>query len=98
MSKRKAQQNVIRFSCHAPDAKHVFLAGAFNDWKPNAAPMKKQKDGNWIAELDLPPGRYEFKFVVDDRWCCETGCHVDAECLESVPNSFGTMNLVCEVQ
>jgi hypothetical protein len=46
----------------------------------------------------LPPGRYEFKFVVDGAWCCEPGCEGPHHgCPKCVPNSSGTMNRLIEV-
>ncbi|MCD6502034.1 hypothetical protein J7L01_05485, partial [bacterium] len=48
-----------------PSAKEVFVAGSFNDWSESATPMESDGEGNWSATLDLAPGRYEYKFVVD---------------------------------
>jgi hypothetical protein len=86
------------FLCQAQDAQSVCLSGTFNDWDPNATSMKRQKnDGTWRAELELAPGRYEYKFVVDGVWCCEPG-RDDTQGIEGcVPNPFGTMNRVVEV-
>ena len=86
------------FSCHAPKAGIVYLAGTFNGWDPVATPLTRRADGTWAVALDLPPGRYEYKFVVDGRWCCDPGCDEPSEgCPKCVPNSFGTMNRVVEV-
>lgn len=87
-----------QFTCHAPDAKEVFLAGTFNEWKPDATPMTMDEAGKWTAAIELPCGRHEFKFVVDGEWCCEVNCHAGSECPKCVPNDMGTMNRVCEVQ
>lgn len=97
------------FGCHAAEASSVFLAGTFNDWNPQTDLMQRTPDGDWGIDLDLPPGRYEYKFVVDGQWCCEpgrddaTGCpHCvrdgnDMSCADCVPNDFGTMNRIIEV-
>tara|TARA_R110002072_G_scaffold145460_1_gene292009 strand:- start:160848 stop:161138 length:291 start_codon:yes stop_codon:yes gene_type:complete len=85
------------FQCHAEEAQAVFLAGTFNDWQPDATPMEKDESGKWSVELDLVPGRYEFKFVVDGQWCCEPNCHASGECPKCVPNEFGTMNRFVDV-
>jgi 1,4-alpha-glucan branching enzyme len=86
------------FSCDAPHAGVVYLAGTFNDWDPTAAPLTRRADGTWAISLNLPPGRYEYKFVVDGEWCCEPGCETAHQgCPKCVPNSFGTMNRVVEV-
>lgn len=87
-----------RFTCHAPEARAVFLAGSFNDWSTDSTPMAKEAEGNWGVAVDLKPGRYEYKFIVDGAWCCGPGHDSDGhECRECVPNPFGTKNLVIEV-
>ena len=84
------------FICPSIPAQGVFLAGSFNDWDPTRTPMERQDDGSWKAELELAPGRFEYKFIVDGAWCCEPG-RPDEECANCVPNPFGTMNRVIEV-
>lgn len=88
-----------RLTCYAPDAQRVFVAGTFNEWNPTAQAMTKSPDGEWVAELRLPPGRYEYKFHVDGVWCCEPHLRNDgcAE-VERVPNPFGSMNRVLLVR
>ena len=87
----------VAFCCHAPTAQAVFVAGEFNGWDPKATAMVRGDDGAWTLELDLPPGRYEFKFVVDGQWCCEPGTDDSNPECECVPNLFGTMNRVLKV-
>lgn len=86
-------------SIKAPDAKKVCVAGTFNNWSTISHPMKRTTgDGHWVLSLDLPPGRYEYKFVVDGQWCCETGCDKAFDgCPGCVPNEHGTMNRVLVV-
>ncbi len=90
-----SEKNV--FICPSEGAQGVFLAGDFNDWDPTRTPMERQDDGSWRAELELAPGRYEYKFIVDGGWCCQPG-RPDSECPDCVPNPFGTMNRVIEVR
>ena len=50
----------------------VQLAGSFTQWKP--VEMEKNSaaaDEKWALKLDLSPGEYEFKFVVDGNWVCD---------------------------
>lgn len=96
MSETKPRSTETLFECRAPTAKHAFVAGSFNNWDPRAMPMEKSRDGTWRAHLDLQPGRYEYKFIVDDCWCC--GPDADERSLpDCVPNDFGTMNRVIEI-
>ena len=91
-------KNETVFSCHAPEAKTVFLAGSFNEWNREATPMQRQEGGGWSISLKLPTGRYEYKFVVDGDWCCEPGRDDTGSCPHCVPNPFGTMNRFVEVR
>jgi hypothetical protein len=87
-----------KFACLAPAARTVFLVGTFNGWDAKATPMIKDAKGNWDVAVALPPGRHEFKFVVDGAWCCEPGCEGPHHgCLKCVPNSSGTMNRFIDV-
>ncbi|MEO8770141.1 MAG: glycogen-binding domain-containing protein [Ferruginibacter sp.] len=49
------------------EAKRVMLAGSFNDFSPDALPMKKN-DSGWIANVKLGAGKYWYKFIVDGDW------------------------------
>jgi 1,4-alpha-glucan branching enzyme len=92
-----AGTQAVEFKCHAADAQQVFVAGTFNDWKPDATPLVRDKADNWRGSLKLTPGHHEFKFVVDGQWCCDPGCTGDHACTHCVPNEFGSMNRVLEV-
>ncbi|WP_169788199.1 hypothetical protein [Rufibacter tibetensis] len=50
-----------------PKANHVYLAGTFNNWSPNAIKMTKV-DSGWIAKVNLAPGKHWYKFVINDHW------------------------------
>ena len=90
-------QDLTTFSCYAPEAKTVSLAGSFNEWKPETTPMERQENGEWTVSLKLPPGCYEYKFVVDGDWCCEPGRGDSGTCPHCVRNPFGTVNCYVEV-
>lgn len=71
----QATDHGIRFRYKAPAARQVNLAGEFNNWlgtanggrlDPNIDPLKDlDDDGVWEITLPLPPGRYQYKYVVD---------------------------------
>lgn len=53
----------------APLAKTVCVAGSFNEWNgENLALTRREDDGWWYIEMDVYPGRYAYKFVVDGNW------------------------------
>lgn len=93
-----SKPNPTVFSCRADEARAVSLVGTFNDWNPDATPMSRNAAGEWTVTLELAPGRYEYKFVVDCQWCCEPGCDdasfSSADCVE---NPFGSRNRLIEV-
>jgi len=87
----KKNDKKVEFIVSAPEANEVYLVGEFNRWDVRSMPMKRGKDGNWKVQTSLAPGRYEYKFVVDDRWV------EDSPAAEFAVNSFGTQNLVLRV-
>lgn len=93
----QTETKTVDFTCVAPDAETVFLAGTFNNWQVNATALAKNETGSWKATLDLPVGRHEYKFVVDGEWCCEPNCHANTGCPRCIPNEFGTMNRFVDV-
>ncbi|MFU8807110.1 MAG: alpha-amylase family glycosyl hydrolase, partial [Bradymonadaceae bacterium] len=48
-------------------AQRVTAAGEFNEWDITATELTR-KDGAWTAEIELPPGHYGYKFVVDGEY------------------------------
>ena len=85
----------IRITCHSPKAREVLLAGTFNDWNPSSLPMKRTAQGKWSVELQLAPGRYEYKFLVDGCWCCDPHTPDDASPRNGcVVNALGTQNRI----
>lgn len=76
----------IRYLNHS--ARFVALAGSFNDWHAAATPMIRVGEGWWVKELMLPPGRHEYRLVVDGEWISDPAAPEDA------PNPHGSHNSV----
>jgi hypothetical protein len=74
-----------------PEAKRVCVAGSFNDWSPEKAPLVSTGNGRWVTDLTLKPGRHEYLFVVDGQWI------PDPNAKESVQNPFGGRNSILGV-
>lgn len=83
--KKKALKKAI-LSFMAPDARSVQVAGDFNAWNPSVNPLKKASNGLWKINLNLSPGRYEYRFLVDGKW------QNDPHCTSYVANPFGEDN------
>jgi hypothetical protein len=61
----------VQFVFVAPGAKNVVVVGDFNDWNPEAAPMRVA-GGVWSRELEVPVGRHDYAFIVDGaRWVAD---------------------------
>jgi len=58
----------VTFSIDAPAAHEVYVTGSFNNWNPHQFPLVRQPHGQWRITIPLPPGRHEYKFVVDTVW------------------------------
>jgi len=56
------------FSIAAPAARQVFLAGEMTDWDAGKVAMQRDRNGTWHTALDLEPGQWLYKFVVDGQW------------------------------
>lgn len=61
----------------AEDAKRVCVVGDFNNWRSDAAPMKRLKNGDYTIKLELEAGReYQFRYLIDEsKW--ENDWHAD---------------------
>jgi 1,4-alpha-glucan branching enzyme len=74
-----------------PEAKTVYVAGSFNEWKPERTPLAPLGNGHWAGDLTVKPGRHEYLFVVDGQWV------PDPNAKETVQNPFGGKNSVLVV-
>lgn len=82
----------VRFVLYAPTAKQVAVAGTFNQWDPQAAPLARV-DGNgvWTVTLPLPIGQHQYAFVIDGRqWIPDPAA-------PAVDDGFGRRNSVLAV-
>lgn len=58
----------VTFRYLNPGATSVFLAGEMNGWSPTATPMVRDASGLWSVMVDLAPGQWLYKFVVDGKF------------------------------
>lgn len=85
-----ASAELVALSFHAPAAREVYVAGSFDHYWQKRYPMKKDAGGRWTAVLDLPPGRYEYQFLVDGQWWHDPS-------LSTITDAFGGWNNVLVV-
>ena len=86
-----SSRRAVRFGLEIAGAKKVYVVGSFNQWHPEATPLRCVGGMKWYAYVSLDIGRYEYRFVVDGKW-------MDAPEAEAyVPNAQGGRNAVVEV-
>lgn len=76
------------FSITAPGALNVMLVGDFTGWQDKPISMIKRDGGLWTASVNLQPGTYHYRFLVDGQW------RDDPENALRVPNPYGGENSV----
>ena len=81
----------VRFTLQAPDARDVALVGEFNGWDATAGSMRRAEEGFWEKTLLLPPGHYQYKYLVDGQWWNDP--QGEAHCA----NCFGSTNDILHV-
>jgi 1,4-alpha-glucan branching enzyme len=91
MAKTNSPKQKVAFAYKAPAANSVQLAGDFTGWQQAPLAMKKNQTGVWKKTVSLPPGRYEYRLIVDGEW------RDDPDCPNRQPNQFGGENCVCIV-
>ena len=89
--KEKAKRRRVMLSLESPNAKEVSLMVDFNKWNANTHPMKRDESGIWKKIVMLPPGKYEYKFLVNAQWQNDPGNH------QTCMNCFSTHNNVIVV-
>ena len=66
-----ARADPTTFSIAAPTAKQVFVAGEMTEWDAGKRAMERDASGTWHATLELEPGQWLYKFVVDGQWVAD---------------------------
>lgn len=76
----------------AVQASAVAVGGDFNGWSQTEHLLSQRGDGSWLASIDVPQGRYRFRYLLDgERW--ENDWAADSY----EPNEFGGYDSVIEV-
>ncbi len=62
----------VRFAHPADERTTVFVAGDFNDWSATSTPLSYDETlGAHETMIELPPGRYRYRLVIDGRWTAD---------------------------
>ena len=62
-----------KFTVQAAPGSEVYLAGCFTGWREREIPLKDDGNGNFEAEVELEPGVYQYKFIVNGNWSYYAG-------------------------
>jgi hypothetical protein len=81
----------ITLKISAPNAREVYLAGEFNNWKLDESSRMEQTNGCWTKRLYLNYGKYRYRFVIDGTWSEDP-----ANPLTQL-NTYGTLDSLLEV-
>jgi serine protease AprX len=83
----------IAFTFHDDSADRVSLAGDFNDWRPDQAPLERSPDGIWRVSIPCQPaGSYRYKFLIDNERWTEDPSH-----LLKIEDGFGGFNSILQI-
>ncbi|MBC7929585.1 MAG: DUF3471 domain-containing protein [Rubrivivax sp.] len=80
---------VFRLKGHA-DASVVALAGTFNNWSQSQFLFGREGD-EWVCRIDLDPGVYRYKLIVDGNWL------LDPSNSATVEDEAGNVNNVLDI-
>lgn len=85
-------RRLVTFTYDDPSATAVSVVGSFNGWSPDTHRLQKAADGHWEVTLSLAPGRYSYRFLIDQKK------HVlDPSTSMTEPDGYGGKNSVVVV-
>ena len=85
-------RRLVTFTYDDPSANAVSVVGSFNGWSPDTHRLQKTADGHWEVTLSLAPGRYSYRFLIDQKK------HVlDPSTPMTEPDGYGGKNSVVVV-
>jgi chromosome partitioning protein len=77
----------VLFELDSPDATEIHVTGEFTNWSRDGIPMERDpKDGIWKVVINIEPGEYEYRFIVDGVWIR------DPNNKDFIRNEFGQEN------
>jgi 1,4-alpha-glucan branching enzyme len=89
---KKSPLKTVSFRTRVADAKEVTVTGDFTGWSKEKVRLTKDAKGEWSGVLELAPGEYQYRLLVDGEW------RDDPLAQARVPNQFGSSNCVLKVQ
>ena len=88
------RQKTIGFYLQHDCASQVSLAGSFNHWQQDVLLLEPGTNGSWKIEIPMmAPGRYQYKFLVDEKLWVE-----DINNPYREPDGFGGFNSILMIE
>ena len=88
------ENKTISFYFKNSAASQISLAGSFNHWAQDVLLLEPGKDGTWKIEIPLlGPGRYTYKFFIDEKLWTE-----DIENPYREPDGFNGFNSILNIE
>ncbi len=85
--RKKAKEFLpVTFELSGREASSVFVVGDFNNWVADDNSRLAKDNEAWKRQLDLKPGSYKYRFVIDGKWT-EDPSNPDTE-----KNPFGELD------
>jgi hypothetical protein len=84
----------VLFRIRATEAQRVSLVGSFNDWNPEATPLRRSRNGVWRTRVKLDSGRWAYFFVVDGEWRRDPDNPVHLPAEDAEGNDLGEASLL----
>jgi|AVFP01.1.fsa_nt_gi hypothetical protein len=72
------------------NAKRVYVAGNFNNWREKELRLQRMKTG-WFLPIYLREGTYTYKFIVDNEWI------IDPDNTQTRDDGSGNLNSVISI-
>ena len=83
---RPAARKRVTLVAPIADAKEVLATGDFTGWSAEGVRLKRRRDGKWSATVQLSPGTYEYRLLVDGQWWNNPACE------QRSGNPYGSQN------
>jgi len=80
------------FRVYAPGARAVSLVSDFNDWDPQANPLRPAGDGWWQGQIALPAGSFQYAYWIDGRLVTPPEAEIKVE------DGFGGTNGLLQIE
>ncbi len=88
------EKKTVTFYMNNNSASQISLSGSFNHWAQDVLLLEPGKNGTWKIEIPLlQPGKYIYKFFVDEKLWTE-----DIENPYREPDGFNGFNSILEIE